>query len=60
MVIVRGQRVRQLRVERQLGQDQQSLRDPQPTGLKSKLSRRDVNVGRDLGVLFDSIKADRR
>jgi integrase len=35
MVIVRGQRVRQLRVERQLGQDQRSLRDPQPTGPKA-------------------------
>jgi integrase len=60
MVIVRGQRVRQLRVERQLGQDQRSLRDPQPTGPKSKLGRRDVNVGCDLGALFDSIKADRK
>jgi integrase len=60
MVIVRGQHVRQLRVERQLGQDQRSLRDPQPTGPKSKLSRRHVNVGHDLGVLFDSIKSDRR
>jgi integrase len=60
MVIVRGQRVRQLRVERQLGQDQRSLRDPRPTGPKSKLSRRDVNVGRDLGVLFDAIKSDRK
>jgi integrase len=59
MVVVRGQRVRQLRVERQLGQDQRSIRDPHPTGLKSKLSRRDVNVGRDLGAPFDAIKADR-
>jgi integrase len=60
MVIVRGQRIRQLRVERQLGQDQRSLRDPRPTGPKSKLSRREVNVGRDLGVLFDLIKSDRK
>jgi len=60
MVIVRGQRVRQLRVERQVGQDQRSLRDPRPTGPKSKLSRREVNVGRDLGALFDLIKSDRK
>jgi integrase len=60
MMVVRGQHVRQLRVERQLGQDQASIRDPQPTRPKSAASCREVNVGRDLGAVFDAIKADRK
>ena len=60
MMVVRGQHLRQLRVERQLGQDQASIRDPRPTRPKSAASCREVNVGRDLGAVFDVIKADRK
>jgi integrase len=51
-----GKRVRLLHVERQLGQEC-SMRDPHPGEVKHGV--RDVDVARDLGKLFDTLKADR-
>src|SRR5262245_28344276 len=52
-----GKRVRQLRVERSLGQEA-SMKAPKPGPTKTGEAR-DVNAGCDLGAVFDQIKADR-
>src|SRR5206468_1782094 len=57
--VVDGHRVRHLRVERQVGQDPDSLRDAQPTSPK-KRKRRLVEVADALGEVVDAIKAERK
>ena len=58
--VIDGKRARQLRVERQLGQDQRSLRAPAPTPTKTGKGRRLVDVADALGAVFDDIKAERK
>ena len=58
--VIDGKRARQLRVERQLGQDQRSLRAPAPTPTKTGKGRRLIDVADALGAVFDEIKAERK
>jgi len=51
-----GKRVRLLHIERQLGQEC-SMLDPEPGPPKNGI--RDVEVGRDLGLVLDQLKAKR-
>jgi integrase len=52
-----GKRLRELRIERQLGQEC-SMLDPKPGSPKGRI--RDVQVARELGALFDDLKTDRK
>lgn len=54
---INGKRVRQLGVERTLGQHA-SMTHPEPGPTKNGKAR-DVNIGSELGAVFDAIKAER-
>jgi integrase len=52
-----GKRVRELHIERQLGQEC-SMLDPQPGPPKNGI--RDVGIAKDLGALFDHVRNERK